>query len=127
MTDLTMDLEMSGIPLLDHRTFVTKVFFPGVGDHPLFLDPRVHGVRGPPRSDLDAAMGQFDQLINNKWFLLAFVETLERQKSFTMRDRVNVASLLMVVLMTRMEYCSEILRYWCSTFYISVGSSVADP
>jgi plexin A len=24
MTDLTMDLEMSGIPLLDHRTFVTK-------------------------------------------------------------------------------------------------------
>ena len=109
MTDLTMDLEVSGIPLLDHRTFVTKVFFPGVGDHPLFLDPRVHGgVR--PRSDLDTAMGQFDQLIANRWFLIAFVETMERQKSFTVRDRVNVASLLMVVLMTRMEYCSEILR-----------------
>merc|ERR1712038_1111958 len=29
MTDLTMDLETSGIPLLDHRTFVMKVFFPG--------------------------------------------------------------------------------------------------
>jgi hypothetical protein len=80
-----------------------------VGDHPLFLDPRIHGVR-QPRSDLDAAMGQFDQLIANKWFLIAFVETMENQKSFTIRDRVNVASLLMVVLMTRMEYCSEILR-----------------
>jgi plexin A len=112
MTDLTMDLEVSGIPLLDHRTFVTKVFFPGVvgEQHPLFLDPRVGGMRAPPRSDLDAAMSQFDQLIGNKWFLMGLVETLERQKSFTIRDRVNVASLLMVVLMTRMEYCSEILR-----------------
>merc|ERR1719391_1226100 len=109
MTDLTMDLETSGIPLLDHRTFVMKVFFPGVGDHPLFLDPRIHGVN-KPRTELDNAMLQFEGLLNNKWFLLAFIETMERQKSFTIRDRVNFASLLTVILMSKMEYCTDILR-----------------
>ena len=109
MTDLTMDLEVSGIPLLDHRTFVTKVFFPGVGDHPLFLDPRIHGVN-KPKTDLDGAMIQFEGLLNNKWFLLAFIETMEKQKSFTIRDRVYFASLLSVILMTKMEYFTDILR-----------------
>merc|ERR1719410_1213983 len=109
MTDLTMDLEVSGIPLLDHRTFVTKVFFPGVGDHPLFLDPRIHGVN-KPKTELDGAMIQFEGLLNNKWFLLAFIETMEKQKSFTIRDRVYFASLLSVILMTKMEYFTDILR-----------------
>ena len=109
MTDLTMDLEVSGIPLLDHRTFVTKVFFPGVGDHPLFLDPRIHGVN-KPKTDLDGAMIQFEGLLNNKWFLLAFIETMEKQKSFTIPDRVYFASLLSVILMTKMEYFTDILR-----------------
>ena len=109
MTDLTMDLEVSGIPLLDHRTFVTKVFFPGVGDHPLFVDPRIHGIN-KPKTDLDAAMIQFEGLLNNKWFLLAFIETMEKQKSFTIRDRVYFASLLSVILMTKMEYFTDILR-----------------
>jgi len=109
MSDLTMDLEMSGIPLLDHRTFVLKVFFPGVGDHPLFLDPRLHGV-SRQKTDLDTAMLQFESLLGSKWFLLTFVETLERQKTFSVRDKVNVASLLMIILMTKMEYCTDILR-----------------
>ena len=109
MTDLTMDLEVSGIPLLDHRTFVMKVFFPGVGDHPLFLDPRIHSVN-KPKTELDGAMIQFEGLLNNKWFLLAFIETMEKQKSFTIRDRVYFASLLSVILMTKMEYFTDILR-----------------
>ena len=41
MTDLTADLESSGIPTLDHRTYVMKVFFPGVVDHPILHDPKV--------------------------------------------------------------------------------------
>ena len=48
--------------------------------------------------------------MNNKWFLLAFIETMERQKSFTIRDRVNFASLLTIILMSKMEYCTDILR-----------------
>ena len=41
MTDLTADLESSGIPTLDPRSYVMKVFFPGVTHHPILNDPKV--------------------------------------------------------------------------------------
>lgn len=41
MTDLTTDIQASGIPTLDHKTYVMKVFFPGVLDHPILQDPKV--------------------------------------------------------------------------------------
>lgn len=41
MTDLTSDLEATGIPSLDHKTYVMKVFFPGVTEHPILQDPKV--------------------------------------------------------------------------------------
>lgn len=108
MTDLTADLESSGIPTLDHNDYILKVFFPGVRDHPILNNPKVR-INGPP-TNYDAAMLQFEQLINNKNFILAFIETLEAQKSFNIRDKVNVASLLMIVLMGKMEYATDILR-----------------
>ncbi|XP_063883556.1 LOW QUALITY PROTEIN: plexin-B-like [Scylla paramamosain] len=108
MTDLTADLESSGIPTLDHRTYVMKVFFPGVADHPILQDPkaRAHG----PRTNYDVAMLQFEQLVANKHFLLSFIDTLEAQKSFNIRDKVNVASLVTVLQMGRMEYLTEVMR-----------------
>ena len=77
---------------------------------------------------------QFEQLICNKHFLLTFIETLESQRDFSIRDkygivfkkikivfgivnwisplfhRVNVASLLVVTLMGNMEYATSVLR-----------------
>lgn len=41
MTDLTADLESSGIPTLDHVNYIMKVFFPGVSDHPILNSPKV--------------------------------------------------------------------------------------
>lgn len=41
MTDLTADLENSGIPTLDHVNYIMKVFFPGVSDHPILNSPKV--------------------------------------------------------------------------------------
>lgn len=40
-----------------------------------------------PRTNYDTAMLQFEQLISNKYFVLAFIETLEAQKSFNIRDK----------------------------------------
>lgn len=45
MTDLTADLQSLGIPTLDHKTYVMKVFFPGVNDHPILNDPKVRDDR----------------------------------------------------------------------------------
>uniref|UniRef100_A0A1B0DHC7 IPT/TIG domain-containing protein n=1 Tax=Phlebotomus papatasi TaxID=29031 RepID=A0A1B0DHC7_PHLPP len=68
MTDITADLENTGIPTLDHVNYIMKVFFPGVSDHPILNAPKVR--MNTPHTNYDAAMLQFEQLINNKYFLL---------------------------------------------------------
>ena len=87
MTDLTADLESSGIPTLDHKNYIMKVFFPGVIDHPILNDPRSRSTL--TRTNYDAAMVQFEQLVNNKCFILTFIDTLEAQKDFNIRDKVS--------------------------------------
>ena len=60
-----------------------KVFLPDVGDHPLFLNPHIHGVN-KQRTELDKIMIQFKSLLNNKWFLLVFSETkIKSRQSLT--------------------------------------------
>uniref|UniRef100_A0A146MHQ7 Plexin-B n=2 Tax=Lygus hesperus TaxID=30085 RepID=A0A146MHQ7_LYGHE len=108
MTDLTADLESSGIPTLEHNEYIMKVFFPGVRDHPILHNPKPR-ITGTTTS-YDAAMLQFEQLIKNKYFILAFIETLEEQDTFSIRDKVNVASLIMVVIMGNMEFATDILK-----------------
>lgn len=108
MTDLTNDLQTTGIPTLDHKSYVMKVFFPGVYDHPLLQDSKIQA--NGLYTNCELAMSQFEQLLNNKAFLLTFIKTLEYQKSFSIRDRVNVASLLMIILMEKMEYATNVLK-----------------
>ena len=59
------------------------------------------------RDNIERGLKLFSQLISNKTFLLTFVRTLEGNKRFQMRDRVNVASLISVALQTKMEYATE--------------------
>ena len=59
------------------------------------------------RDNVERGLKLFSQLISNKTFLLIFVRTLESNKRFQMRDRVNVASLISVALQTKMEYATE--------------------
>ena len=59
------------------------------------------------RDNIERGLKLFSQLIENKTFLLIFVRTLEGNKRFQMRDRVNVASLISVALQTKMEYATE--------------------
>ena len=59
------------------------------------------------RDNIERGLKLFSQLIGNKTFLLIFVRTLEGNKRFQMRDRVNVASLISVALQTKMEYATE--------------------
>ncbi|XP_076331482.1 plexin-B-like isoform X1 [Tachypleus tridentatus] len=108
MTDLTNYLHASGVPILDHKSFVMKVFFPGVYDHPLLQDRKTKN--NGLYSNYELAMSQFQQLLNTKGFLITFINTLEGQKTFSIRDRVNVASLLMIIFLEKMEYATEVLK-----------------
>uniref|UniRef100_A0A1B6HCH7 Sema domain-containing protein n=1 Tax=Homalodisca liturata TaxID=320908 RepID=A0A1B6HCH7_9HEMI len=104
MTDLTGDLTSGGIPFLDYRTYAMKILFPSTEDHAVLQWERPELLRN------DKGLRLFGQLILNKTFLLLFIRTLESNRYFSMRDRVNVASLIMVTLQSKMEYCTDILK-----------------
>ncbi|KAG7279639.1 hypothetical protein CRUP_019376, partial [Coryphaenoides rupestris] len=86
--ELTSDLDGAGIPFLDYRAYTM----------------RVPGYR---QEQVEKGLKQFGQLINNKLFLLSFIRTLEAQRGFSMRDRGNVASLIMTVLQSKLEYATD--------------------
>uniref|UniRef100_A0A8C3HWV5 Plexin A4 n=1 Tax=Chrysemys picta bellii TaxID=8478 RepID=A0A8C3HWV5_CHRPI len=98
--ELTSDLDGAGIPFLDYRTYTMRVLFPGIEDHPVLRD----------LERVEKGLKLFAQLINNKVFLLSFIRTLESQRSFSMRDRGNVASLIMTVLQSKLEYATDVLK-----------------
>ncbi|XP_037069862.1 plexin-A2-like [Pollicipes pollicipes] len=105
MTDLTSDITGFGIPFLEYRAYCMKILFPSQEDHPV-----LQWNNRPDLQRREKGLRLFGQLIINKTFLLLFIRTLESNRYFSMRDRVNVASLIMVTLQCRMEYCTDILK-----------------
>lgn len=79
----------------------------------LLLPPSLQ-VPGNGQQNVEKALKLFGQLINNKVFLLTFIRTLEMQRSFSMRDRGNVASLIMTALQGRLEYATDVLKHLLS-------------
>ena len=69
--------------------------YPQVTDHPVLQWDR------PELQRKEKGLRMFGQLIMNKTFLVLFIRTLESNRYFSMRDRVNVASLIMVTLQSR--------------------------
>merc|ERR1712223_1840837 len=104
ITELGLDLQQGGIPFLDYRGYCVKILFPSVQEHAVLQWDR------PELQRKEKGLRMFGQLIMNKTFLVLFIRTLETNRYFSMRDRVNVASLIMVTLQSRMEYCTDILK-----------------
>uniref|UniRef100_A0A674BCL8 Plexin-A2 n=1 Tax=Salmo trutta TaxID=8032 RepID=A0A674BCL8_SALTR len=111
INELTSDLDRAGIPHLDYRTYAMRVLFPGIEDHPVLRELEVSG---NGQLNTEKALKLFAQLINNKVFLLTFIRTLELQRSFSMRDRGNVASLIMTALQGKLEYATDVLKHLLS-------------
>ncbi|XP_062853456.1 plexin-A1b [Trichomycterus rosablanca] len=101
--ELTQELDGAGIPFLDYRTYAMRVLFPGIEDHPVLKEMEVP-------ANVEKALTLFGQLLTKKHFLLTFIRTLEAQRSFSMRDRGNVASLIMSALQGEMEYATGVLK-----------------
>ena len=106
MTELANDhFGQIAIPFWDYRTYCMRVLFPQDEEsHPVIRDLEVDSAK---RDQVEHGLRLFLSLICNKTFLLIFIRTLEANKKFSMRDRVNVASLISVALQTRMEYATE--------------------
>ncbi|XP_033616101.1 plexin-B3 isoform X3 [Fukomys damarensis] len=109
MTDLSSDLEASGIPFLDYHTYAERAFFPGHGGCP--LQPKLQGPGEEGRhTTVCQGLTQLSNLLNSKLFLLTLIHTLEEQPSFSQRDRCHVASLLSLALHGKLEYLTDIMK-----------------
>ncbi|OQV23962.1 Plexin-A1 [Hypsibius exemplaris] len=108
ITDWTEALNTGGIPFRDYRWYVAKVLFPNSESHPTMTGEMT--VDPARKHNIENGLKLFQQLLLNKTFLLTFIRTLESNRYFGMRDRVNVASLLMAVLQSDMVYCTDILK-----------------
>lgn len=56
INELTSDLDRSGIPYLDYRTYAMRVLFPGIEDHPVLRELEVTDRQCPPRRVLVEAL-----------------------------------------------------------------------
>ncbi|VDN05642.1 unnamed protein product [Thelazia callipaeda] len=96
------------IPFLSYKEYTARVLFPNnYHNHPVLRDLEVDSQRA---HSIEMGLRAFNKLLMNKHFLLSFVRAMENNKYFLGKDRVAVGSLLMVVLMEKMEYCTEILK-----------------
>uniref|UniRef100_A0A8C5R3V3 Plexin B3 n=1 Tax=Leptobrachium leishanense TaxID=445787 RepID=A0A8C5R3V3_9ANUR len=107
MMDLTSDLEASGIPFLDHKTYVERIFFPGQASSPL---RKTLDVPEGKRNTVEQGLTQLSNLLNNKLFLTKLIETLDAQPTLSQRDRCHAASLLMVALHGKLEYLTDVMK-----------------
>ncbi|KAM4662527.1 plexin-B3 isoform 2-T3 [Discoglossus pictus] len=107
MMDLTSDLEGSGIPFLDYKTYIERIFFPGQTGSPLRKSLDVPEGR---RATVEQGLTQLSNLLNNKLFLTKLIETLDAQPTLSQRDRCQAASLLTVALHSKLEYLTDVMR-----------------
>ncbi|CAC5406679.1 PLXNA [Mytilus coruscus] len=108
MTDLTAEIVDGKKPLYRYDDYTFKILFPQMLDH-VVLHPPIPKSGNNERHP-DVAICHFSQLLQHKQFLSKFIRTLERQKSFGIRDKSNVASLLIILYQNNLEYITEIIK-----------------
>lgn len=116
VTEVTNNIMSStGLPYRDYWSYSLRVLFPNESQ-PAFLKSNGNSVctNGNGHSGHvtglctdSAGLRLFNQLLANKVFLLLFVRTLEQQKDFVISKKVYFASLLSLVLHSRMDYYTE--------------------
>uniref|UniRef100_A0AAY4EPW7 Plexin cytoplasmic RasGAP domain-containing protein n=1 Tax=Denticeps clupeoides TaxID=299321 RepID=A0AAY4EPW7_9TELE len=84
---------VGAIPFLDYKHFASRIFFPE-----------------SEKEQQDKSCQALSQLIREKHFLTLFIHTLEEQKSFSVKDKCTVASLLTLALHDDLPYLTEVME-----------------
>ncbi|KAF7658340.1 hypothetical protein LDENG_00013920 [Lucifuga dentata] len=99
---------VGAIPFLDYKHFASRIFFPenealmksclkDIGQDVLNVKP-------------DESCQALSKLIQDQIFLTSMVHALEEQKTFTIKDKCTVASLLTVALHSNLSYLTEVME-----------------
>ncbi|XP_052780436.1 plexin-A1-like isoform X2 [Mya arenaria] len=103
MVDLTSELEGGNVLFREFDDFACKTLLSAEGSL---------GLMSPPlliTSSIENEMEQFKRLLKSHQFLLTFIRALEKQNSFSIHDRSDVATYLMVINHDNMEFITSIL------------------
>lgn len=106
-SDLTQGTQVA-TPFLSFHGFMMNIMFPGQPDHPV-----LHPVHIPPDKDekeFMKALDMFYELLRDKDYFLSLVNCIESNRSFSLRDRSNIASLFALCMHDDMEYLTAVLK-----------------
>ncbi|XP_037701978.1 plexin-C1 isoform X1 [Choloepus didactylus] len=95
------------VPFLDYKHFALRTFFPESGGFTHIFTEDMHN---RDANDKNESLIALDALICNKSFLVTVIHTLEKQKSFSVKDRCLFASFLTIALQTKLVYLTSILE-----------------
>ncbi|PWA20031.1 hypothetical protein CCH79_00016058 [Gambusia affinis] len=99
---------VGAIPFLDYKHFASRTFFPE-SDSLIKLCVKDIG-QDVEKVELDQHCQRFSSLIQDQLFLTTMVHALEEQKSFTIKDKCTLASLLTVALHGNLSYLTEVME-----------------
>ncbi|XP_070784822.1 plexin-C1 [Enoplosus armatus] len=99
---------VGAIPFLDYKHFASRIFFPQ-SESLMTLCIKDIG-QDVVKVQLDECCQGLSRLIQDQLFLTSMVHALEEQKSFTIKDKCTLASLLTVALHNNLSYLTEVME-----------------
>ncbi|XP_071500933.1 plexin-A4-like [Diadema antillarum] len=106
MTEVETQVVGLGIPFVNAQDYVRNMLFAGLGTIPSTADPQEMDDK------LEHAMIIFSRQLSNPDFLVRYIQVLEEKKKSFRRERVNIASLITVILVSegKFEYFTRVLK-----------------
>lgn len=96
------------IPFLDYKHFAARIFFP---ENEALMKSCVKDIgQDGMMVQLDECCQSLSRLIRDQLFLTSMVHVLEEQKSFSIKDKCVLASLLTVTLHSDLSYLTEVME-----------------
>ncbi|XP_005951496.2 plexin-C1 [Haplochromis burtoni] len=96
------------IPFLDFKHFASRIFFP---ENESLMESCIKDIsQDAVKIQLDECCQGLSRLIQDQLFLTSMVHALEEEKSFTIKDKCAVASLLTVALHSNLSYLTEVME-----------------
>ncbi|XP_063073771.1 plexin-C1 [Engraulis encrasicolus] len=98
----------AAIPFLDYKHFASRIFFPEGGPLSTAMMNDVNQLSVKEKQEQSCHM--LSQLLRDQLFLTSFVHALEEQKSFQVKDKCMVASLLTLALHDDLPYLTQVME-----------------
>ncbi|XP_038852598.1 plexin-C1-like [Salvelinus namaycush] len=99
---------VGAIPFLDYKHFASRIFFPDGG--PVMTSCIKDIGQDVVKVQPDKSCQALSRLIRDQVFLTSFVQALEEQKNFNVKEKCAVASLLTVSLHGDLPYLTQVME-----------------